>query len=111
MGAWLGRRFLEPQEDQVDKAEAERILATELAIFRERPYKDLVAMIDSPKRTVEVIAPSGTRYCLDVLIYWDGDRGANVRVIGTIDDGGFRAFVPLSDDFIKAPDGSLVGEE
>jgi len=28
----------------------------------------------------------------------------------SIDDGGCRAFFPLSDCFIKAPDGSLVGE-
>ena len=28
-----------------------------------------------------------------------------------IDDGGLRAFAPLSDDFIMAPDGSFVGED
>jgi hypothetical protein len=43
-------------------------------------------------------------------LYWDGERGGNVRVISTIDDGGLRAFVPLSDSFIKAADGSFVGE-
>jgi hypothetical protein len=48
---------------------------------------------------------------LDVLVYWDGEPGGNVRVIGTIDDGGARAFVPMSDDFIKAPDGSFVSEK
>jgi hypothetical protein len=33
-----------------------------------------------------------------------------VHVLGAIDDGGLRAFVPLCDDFIMAPDGSFVGE-
>lgn len=33
-----------------------------------------------------------------------------IRVIGSIDDGGWRAFRPLSDDFIRAPDGTFVGE-
>jgi hypothetical protein len=95
----------------MDKVEATQVLATELAKFREQPYDDLVAMVDSSKRTVEVVAPSGTRYYLDVLVYWDGEPGGNVRVTGTIDDGGARAFVPLSDDFIRAPDGSFVGED
>ena len=39
-----------------------------------------------------------------------GRPGGNVRVIGSIDDGGWRAFVPLSDSFIKAADGRFVGE-
>jgi hypothetical protein len=94
----------------MDKPEATKLLATELARFRQRPYDDLATMVGSPKHTVEVIGPSGTRYYLDVLAYWDGEPGGNVRVTGTIDDGGARAFVPMSDDFIKAPNGSFVGE-
>jgi hypothetical protein len=31
-------------------------------------------------------------------------------VLGSIDDGGWRAFKPLCRDFIKAPDGSAVKE-
>jgi hypothetical protein len=30
--------------------------------------------------------------------------------MGAIDDGGWRSFAPLADDFIVAPDGSFVGE-
>ncbi len=94
----------------MDKVQATKILTTELAKFRARPYNDLVAMVDAPKRTLEIDGSSGRRYYVDVLIYWDGEPGGNVRVIGTIDDGGVRAFVPLSSDFIKAPDESFVGE-
>jgi hypothetical protein len=68
-------------------------------------------MVDTPKRTLEIDGSSGSRYYVDVLVYWDGEPGGNVRVMGTIDDGGARAFVPLSDDFIKAPDGSFIGED
>lgn len=95
----------------MDKVEATQVLTTELAKFRSRPYKDLVAMVDAPKRTLEIDGSSGSRYYVDVLIYWDGEPGGNVRVMGTIDDGGARAFVPLSEDFIKAPDGSFIGED
>jgi hypothetical protein len=34
----------------------------------------------------------------------------NIRVLASIDDGGTRAFHPVTCDFIKAPDGSFVGE-
>jgi hypothetical protein len=30
--------------------------------------------------------------------------------MGSIDDGGWRAFVPISRSFIKSADGSFVGE-
>ena len=30
-----------------------------------------------------------------------------ICVMGAIDDGGVRAFVPLTDAFLKAPDGSV----
>ena len=94
----------------MNRVEAGEILKTELAKYRDVPYEELVAMVDAPKRTTEIGGPSGTRYYLDIGVYWDGEAGGDVRVIGTIDDGGWRAFVPMSDDFIKAPDGSFVGE-
>jgi len=31
-------------------------------------------------------------------------------MMGGIDDGGLRAFMPLCDDFIIAPNGRFVGE-
>jgi hypothetical protein len=33
-----------------------------------------------------------------------------VRVIGSIDDGGWWTFKPLTEDFILAPDGTFAGE-
>ena len=34
----------------------------------------------------------------------------NLQVMVSVDDGGWRAFAPLSVDFIRGPDGSFVGE-
>lgn len=92
-------------------AEATQLLASELAESRQRSYEELAARVDSPKRTVEVVGPSGTRYYVDVMVCWDDGPDRNVRVIGAIDDGRARAFVPLTDAFMKAPDGSFVGED
>ena len=90
----------------MNKAEAREILRIELAKLREVAYDQLVTMVDAPKRTSEILGPSGTRYYLDTVVYWDGEAGGDVRVIGTIDDGGWRACVPMSECFIKTPDGS-----
>lgn len=95
---------------RMNKPEAAQLLATELARCRQQPYDDLVTQINAPKQVIEVVGPSGTRYYMAVVVHWDGEPRGNVRVIATIDDGGARAFVPMSDDFIKAPDGSFVGE-
>jgi hypothetical protein len=61
---------------------------------------------------VEIKGPSGTPYQVEIGIVWDDKPGGDVRVLASIDDGGFRsAFSPMCDDFIMAPDGTFVGEE
>ncbi len=49
-------------------------------------------------------------YQVETVAVWDGGKEGDLRVMVTVDDGGWRAFVPLSEHFILAPDGSLVGE-
>ncbi|MEI2731013.1 MAG: hypothetical protein V9G08_03230 [Dermatophilaceae bacterium] len=43
--------------------------------------------------------------------FWDNPkRKDNLRVALSIDDGGRRAFMPLTESFIVAPDGTFIGE-
>ena len=58
----------------------------------------------------EVEAESGTWYQGGIQVFWDDKPDGAIRVMASIDDGGWRAFVPLTDDFILAPDGTFVGE-
>ena len=90
--------------------EALRVLEEELAIFRDEPYDDLVRRISTGSLDCERSAASGAKYQVEVQFFWDDRPGGNIRVIGSIDDGGWRAFLPLSRSFIKAGDGSFVGE-
>ena len=90
----------------MDRREAIDILAHELAKYRTHSYEQLRAIVDAPKRTFEVVGPSGTRYYVDVRIIWDEKPQGDVRVIGCIDDGGWRGFLPLTDSFIKEADGA-----
>jgi len=93
----------------MDKEEALAILRSRLREYRERSYDELTKLIGS-QDTFEVPGPSGTKYQLEVQAFWDGGRPGDLRVLGSVDDGGWRAFSPLSEDFIMKSDGTFVGE-
>jgi hypothetical protein len=50
--------------------------------------------------TLVIKGASGATYKVVIQGWWEGKRGGDVRIVGLIDDGGWRAFVPLSEDFI-----------
>lgn len=96
---------------RMDKKEALSILAEHLARYRSRSYAKLASWarqhrIDTP----EAAGPSGTRYQIEVQFFWDGKPEGDVRVGASIDDGGIRAFFPLTGSFILRPEGKFVGE-
>lgn len=93
----------------MDKREAKAILADEFRKYRERSYGELQELLDRTD-AFEVTGGSGTSYQLEFYAVWDDKAGGNLRVLGYIDDGGWRAYFPLGDCFIIAPDGSFVGE-
>lgn len=94
----------------MDESEARGILTERLGEYRRRSYEQLVSSIGESE-LVEVVGPSGARYQLEIESLWDDKKGGAVRVMGSIDDGSFRrAFMPFTDDFIIAPDGSFGGE-
>jgi hypothetical protein len=93
----------------MNEAEARLILTQELSRYREKSYQELLALIDSCE-TVERISPPGTTYQIQMQVVFDDEPRKTLRVIGAIDDGGWRALLPLGDSFIMAPDGLFVGE-
>lgn len=93
----------------MDKREAVELLRARLAELRALDYSELQAYL-TPE-TAAIKGSSGTLYQLETQAFWDSGRpGTNLRILASIDDGGIRAFYPLSDDFIISPDGSFVGE-
>jgi hypothetical protein len=93
----------------MDKIEAKALLASELRKYRSRSYGELHARIGS-QDTFDSFAPSGTRYQIEVQFFWDGQPNGNIRVMGSIDDGGWRAILPLTDSFILSWNGQFIGE-
>ncbi len=93
----------------MNKEEAKSVLAKFLGEYRSKTYNELLYLLET-QDTSEVTAESGTNYQLEFQAVWDNKKGENLRVIGSIDDGGWRAFMPLTDGFMIAPNGEFVGE-
>lgn len=95
----------------MDRKEAHSVLGMQLDTYRSRSYAELAAWarerrIDTPA----AVAPSGKQYQIEVQFFWDDKPNGDVRVSGSVDDGGARAFVPVTDSFILSPEGRFVGE-
>lgn len=95
----------------MDKNEARLILSEQLKRYRSRSYPEL-AVWSSEGRidTLEIVAQSGKHYQIEVQFFWDDKPNGDVRVACSIDDGGIRAFFPITDAFILSPAGQFVGE-
>ena len=93
----------------MDKQIATTLITEELKRLRTVAYQDLVARIGECEHK-EVVGADGRTYQLEIKVFWDSKKGGDVRVFVAADDGGWRAFIPLTDSFIMAPDGHFVGE-
>ena len=95
----------------MNKNEARTILAEHLALYRTRSYAELAASTEAQKtETLEVRGPTGIPYQIEFNFFWDNKPKGDVRVCGSIDDGGWRAYVPLASSFIISASGNFVGE-
>ena len=93
----------------LDKEIAMAVLAEQLGLYRTKPYavlKELIGRVDAS----EVATPDGLAYQIEIQVFWDDKPDGDIRVIGAIDDSGWRAFFPLGDSFIMTPDGAFLGE-
>ena len=94
----------------VDKAEATSILDEQAEALRRLTYDALVQQCLNQPTGFEVTGLSGKRYQVEVEAFWDTGKPGDLRVLVAIDDGGLRAFAPMTTDFIVASDGSFGGE-
>src|SRR5271155_3820632 len=93
--------------DCVNEQIAHALIDAELRRLQELSYSDLSALIGKVE-TKESVGEDDNTYQLEIQAFWDGKKGEDVHLIVAADDGGWRAFKPLTGDFIMRPDGSLV---
>jgi hypothetical protein len=87
----------------MNRHEALSVLRAELAKYRARSYDQLARLVGEINAT-EVVAPSGLTYQVEIGVSWDAHKDGDIRVDGMVDDGGWRAFVPLCTGFIMESD-------
>jgi hypothetical protein len=95
---------------EADRREAVALLETELDTFRAKSWAELRLQIDAEPFHKEIDLASNKWYQIEINTFWDDKPDGDIRVIGSIDDGGFRSFLPQSSDFIMDKDNNLVGE-
>ena len=95
---------------EADRREAVALLEAELHLFREKSWSDLRSQIDAEPFTKEIDLASNKWYQIEINVLWDDKPDGNIRVVGSIDDGGFRSFLPQSSDFIMGENDRLIGE-
>ena len=93
----------------MNREEARQVLAQVVSRYQARTYDDLLYLLDAPD-TSDITAESGTNYQLEVQAVWDDEEGGSLRVVGSIDDGGLRAFLPITEDFVVDRSANSVGE-
>ncbi|WP_171160174.1 hypothetical protein [Usitatibacter palustris] len=88
---------------------AQKVLDQWLTKLRAVSYRELASRVDSVT-TDEVARDSERSWQLEVQVLWDDEPNGNIRVVVSVDDGGLRAFVPVTKSFVKSPSGEFVGE-
>jgi hypothetical protein len=91
----------------MNKIEAQSILDEQLSIFARRSYEELAKLVNVPKN-ITVQVPSGAKFQIEFNIFYDSGKRDNLRIVGSIDDGGWRSFVPLTKTLIMKPTGELI---
>jgi hypothetical protein len=83
--------------------EATTVVRQELMKYRRMLYVELCRLVDKRLPTLVIKGASGADYQVVIQVHWEGTRGGDIRIVGLIDDFGWRVFVPLREDFITGP--------
>lgn len=85
----------------MDKSEAQKILGEQIARISSRGHSELVPLVESGHiELFKIHGKSGTTYQVEIQFIWDDQPSNTIRVMGSIDDGGIRAFLPFTDSVL-----------
>jgi hypothetical protein len=88
----------------MDKVEARSLLEDFLADLKTRSRENLQGLLSNPI-CLEKTGASGVIYQIEYQAVWDEEPGGELRIIASIDDGGFlSALIPMTSGFILPPD-------
>ena len=91
----------------MDRSAAATLLRREVESYARRSRAELVRLVGQVE-AYEVEGPDGVAYQVEVQALWDSEPGGLLRVIASIDDGGFRSSLrPVVDGFLVHLDGAI----
>lgn len=79
------------------------MLAPIVAEYRTKPYAFWLEHLSAEPIVLNVEAQDGAKCCVEINVFWDAKPDADIRVIFSIDGGGWRSFVPVTTSFIISP--------
>ena len=88
--------------------EAKGMLRSEFMKLRAAGYDVLAERLAGKQERLDVVAPSGAPYHVELEGFWDDKEQRDLRVVASIDDGGLRALLPFTDAFTISPSGSIT---
>src|SRR5438105_1009158 len=94
-----------------DAPEAAEWVAREIERLRGLSFDDL-AMLESQPEHRPMFTGAGTALMLETQVFWDDREKTNLRVIVDVWNPARHVSIEsiAKDDFIRAPDGSFVGD-
>jgi hypothetical protein len=94
-----------------DEHEAAAWVAGEIERLRALDYDALLALADGGAEHRPMETADGKALVLETQVFWDDRERRNLRVFVDVWDPSKRVSGSVAkDDFIRAPDGSFVGE-
>lgn len=79
----------------MDTTVASPLLQEHLDRHAARPFAELSSLIGATPVT-ERSKIEGKEYQIEINVFWDDDAMRAIRLVGSIDDGGWRSLVPLT---------------
>lgn len=110
---FLGVRLLQTgvkHHRKMGRAEYLELLKPIVAEYRQHSYTFWRSRVGDEPITLQNSTSDGTEYQVEIEAFWDEFPDGDIRVLFSIDDGGWRAFIPVCEDFIISPGADLIGE-
>ena len=82
------------------------ILNAEIERLKQVSYIELLKL--AQKIEVGQYGEGASFYQIEIQAFYDDHKTGILRVMVSVDDGGFSAFKPLTGDFIISPSGKLL---
>ena len=93
----------------MDPIEALAALSIEAMKFAGRSHQELSSLVDEPVH-LRVVGPNGGEFQVEISAVWDDKHGQTLRLFFSVDDGGIRAFMPLTRGALVPPGAAFDGE-